>query len=212
MGVPREQITGLVLAGGQGSRLGGVDKGLLAWRGAPLAAQALARLAPQVGMLAISANRHLADYARLARQQATGVAVWPDLLPGQPGPLAGLLTGLRHCHTPWLAAVPCDAPRFPVDLVARLGQAAQAAGARVACAGRSAAAPGQPPHLEPVFCLVRRELAPSLHNYLDAGGRQVQAWLLQEEAAVALFDEGQGEAAHAFFNINTPQERDGNDR
>ena len=76
------------------------------------------RLAPQVGPTALSANRHLADY------QALGVPVWPDTLPDQPGPLAGLLTGMTHAQTPWLASVPCDCPDFPADLVARLAAAA----------------------------------------------------------------------------------------
>ena len=105
--IDTSQITGLVLAGGRGSRMGGVDKGLQAYRGMPLAMHALLRLGPQVGEMMVNANRNLAAYESL------GVPVWPDALPDYPGPLAGFLTGLERCTTPFLATVPCDSPHFP---------------------------------------------------------------------------------------------------
>ena len=99
--IDKSHITGLVLAGGRGSRMGGVDKGLQPHLGMPLAMHALLRLAPQVGETMINANRNLGAYESL------GAAVWPDALPDYPGPLAGFLAGLEHCATPYLATVPC---------------------------------------------------------------------------------------------------------
>jgi molybdopterin-guanine dinucleotide biosynthesis protein A len=110
----RQDITGLILAGGRGSRMGGVDKGLQNHLGIPLALHALLRLQPQVGEVMINANRNLAAY------ESMGVPVWPDAWADYPGPLAGMLAGLEHCTTPWLVTVPCDAPLFPEDLVTRL--------------------------------------------------------------------------------------------
>lgn len=181
-----EDITGLVLAGGQGSRMGGRDKGLQLWRGEPLVQHALRRLRPQVGRLAVSANRHLDDY------RALGVPVWADTLPGFAGPLAGWLSALQQCETPWLVSVPCDTPGFPADLVARLSVALESEGATIAVA---ASATG----LHPVFCLLSRDLADDLRRYLQAGQRKVQGWTLQQRCAVVAFDD---EAA--FRNFNTP--------
>eukprot|EP01136_Pigoraptor_vietnamica_P006063 Opistho-1_new@38552 len=124
--IDRNDITGLVLAGGRGSRMGGVDKGLQKHHGVPLALHAMLRLAPQVGEIMINANRNLAAY------ESMGVPVWPDSLPDYAGPLAGVLTGLEHCETPYLVTVPCDSPLFPEDLVARLAQALVAEDAEIA--------------------------------------------------------------------------------
>src|SRR5512132_4688593 len=126
--IAREQITGLVRAGGRGARMGGVDKGLQNHLGTPLALHALLRLGPQVGEVMINANRNRGAY------ESMGVPVWPDTLPDYAGPLAGFLAGLEHCETPWLATVPCDTPNFPEDLVARLAAAAEAEDAEVAMA------------------------------------------------------------------------------
>ena len=104
MVVPRTAITGLVLAGGRGSRMGGVDKGLQPYGGTPLAQRALMRLLPQVGQALLNANRNLDAY------RSMGAPVWPDEVPDYPGPLAGMLSGLAHCETPYLVTVPCDAP------------------------------------------------------------------------------------------------------
>ena len=112
--IEASDITGVILAGGRGSRMGGVDKGLQNFNGMPMALHALMRLAPQVGEVMINANRNLGAY------DAMGVPVWPDALPDYPGPLAGFLTGLERCETPYLVTVPCDSPLFPTDLVARL--------------------------------------------------------------------------------------------
>ena len=190
--IPREQITGLVLAGGRGSRMGGVDKGLQNHRGLPLALHALLRLQPQVGEAMINANRNLAAY------ESMGVPVWPDALPDFPGPLAGLMTGLEHCETPYLVTVPCDTPDFPDDLVARLADALVGADAEIAMA--ETLEDGEV-RTQPVFCLVKAELAESLVAFLHAGERKVDRWTGQHRTVTVRFDD-----AAAFFNANTPDE------
>ena len=179
-------ITGLVLAGGRGTRMGGVDKGMQDFHGQPLAQHALERLRPQVGTLMLSANRHLADYAAL------GVPVWPDADVEFAGPLAGMLAGLAHCTTPYLATVPCDAPLFPLDLVACL--AAVQADIVVATAPDESGVQ----RLQPVFCLLRTDLRDSLAAFLAAGGRKVGQWMAQHHCVRVPFGDAQ-----AFFNANT---------
>lgn len=191
---PRERITGLVLAGGRGLRMGGVDKGLQPWAGGTLAANALARLAPQVGPLAVSANRHADAYAAL------GVPVWADPLEGFPGPLGGFLAGLRRAGTPWLATVPCDTPHFPPDLVARLAAAAALAGAPIAMP--STLHDGRWMR-QPVFCLLHTRLAASLDAFLAAGGRKIGVWADEHGAVTVPFAD-----APAFANANTPDDLD----
>ena len=183
-----EHITGLVLAGGRGARMGHLDKGLQLFRGKPLAAHVIERLAGQTGALAINANRHQSDYATF------NLPVWPDLLPDFPGPLAGLHTGLTHCATDYLAAAPCDSPLLPLDLVAKLAAALAQEQADAAIA-----VTGQQRH--PVFCLLRKTLLPSLTDYLQQDGRKMERWFAGIRTAEVHFDD---EAA--FSNINTLQE------
>lgn len=187
--VDRAAITGLVLAGGRGTRMGGVDKGLQDFHGQPLALHALNRLRPQVGPLILSANRHLDAYA------AFGVPVLPDADAEFAGPLAGMLAGLTHCTTPFLATVPCDAPLFPLDLVERL--AAVDADIVVATAPDDQGVQ----RLQPVFCLLRADLRSSLAQFLANGGRKVGQWMAQHHCERVAF----GEAA-AFANANTLDE------
>jgi molybdopterin-guanine dinucleotide biosynthesis protein A len=189
-------VAGLILAGGRGQRMGGVDKGLQPWRGVPLVDHALARLAPQVREVMISANRHAADYgARAAR-------VLPDATHDYPGPLAGILAGLRAARTPWLAVVPCDAPLLPLDLVARL--APGCAGAAGAVVQRDRGDAGL--RLEPVCCLLSTELADDLAHYLAEGGRKVEGWVARHAAPVR-FD--RPDDAAAFANVNTLADLEG---
>ena len=183
----RDDITGLILAGGRGQRLGGVDKGLQLWRGTPLVDHALARLAPQVREVLVSANRNAADYA------TRGVRVLGDASDDFPGPLAGILAGLRAASTPWLAVVPCDSPRLPVDLFARL-----AAGV-----GDAAGAVVQRGRLEPVCCLLSTGLADALERHLAEGGRKVEGWVARHAVPVT-FD--RPDDAEAFANVNTPED------
>jgi molybdopterin-guanine dinucleotide biosynthesis protein A len=187
--IPRQVITGLILAGGRGQRLGGVDKGLLPLHGRPLVAHVLARLKPQVGAVVISANRHRERYTEM------GCPVVSDALPDYPGPLAGIAAGLRVAVTPYLAVVPCDAPRLPLDLVERLYRALAGAQAEIAIAhdGR---------HVQPVFALIARTLLPDLLAYLEEGGRGVERWCQRKRLAIADFaDEPEG-----FVNVNEPEE------
>jgi len=185
----RADITGLVLAGGRGQRMGGVDKGLQLLRGTPLAQAALERLRPQVNALLISANRHLDTYTTF------GVPVLTDDAPDHPGPLAGLLAGLRACPTAWLLAVPCDTPNFPADLAERLARAITAEGADIAMAATQEDGRVQP---QPVFCLVRRSQAPDLAAFIADGGASPRAWAARHRTTLVTFDE-----AAAFENANT---------
>lgn len=193
-------ITGLVLAGGRGTRMGGVDKGLQLLQGEPLAAHAVQRLRPQVGGVLINANRNFAAY------EALGVPVFADSVPDHPGPLAGMLSGLEHCPTPWLLTVPCDTPRFPPDLAARLAEAlaVDSNHARIAMASAPETGPDGRTVLrpQPVFCLVHIELRDSLRRFVEDGGRKVGAWTAQHGAVIIPFDRP-GDAPDAFFNANT---------
>jgi len=196
-----EDITGLILAGGRGSRMGGVDKGLQTFHGTPLALHALQRLQPQVGRVMINANRNLDAYAAL------GVPVYPDELADYAGPLAGFLSGLEHCKTPYLATVPCDSPCFPADLVPRLAHALEREQADIAVAatpdkdaeGRVELRP------QPVFCLLRTNLLASLIDYTQGGGRKVGAWTARHRAVHVPFN-APGDDPLAFANANTLDE------
>ena len=200
MHAPRAGVTALILAGGRGARMGGIDKGLQNFRGLPLALQTLMRLqlqseAPQAVL--INANRNLAAYESL------GAAVWPDTLEGFAGPLAGFLTGLERCETPLLLTVPCDTPLFPLDLLERLHSALIAQDADLAmAAAREEDGQLRP---QPVFCLLRMELLDSLVQFTQKGGRKIDAWTGQHRCAIVPFDQPQ-DAPEAFFNANTLEE------
>ena len=195
-----EGVTALILAGGRGSRMGGIDKGLQNFRGLPLALQTLMRLQLQSlppQEVLINANRNLAAYESL------GAAVWPDTLDGFAGPLAGFLTGLERCETPLLLTVPCDTPLFPLDLIERLHAALMAQDADLAmAAAREEDGQVRP---QPVFCLLRVELLDSLVAFTQKGGRKIDAWTGQHRCAIVPFDRPQ-DAPEAFFNANTLEE------
>ncbi|MDC8783735.1 molybdenum cofactor guanylyltransferase MobA [Roseateles koreensis] len=197
----RDQITGLLLAGGRGSRMGGLDKGLQTLNGRPLFAHVLSRLAPQVGPLLISANRNLDAYA------AAGHPLVRDEDDSYAGPLAGWLAGLRLARTDWLLCVPCDTPALPLDLAERLAEAALACGAKVAVpvSARPQATlkndVHEAPQVQAAFCLMRVELKDSLAAYLQSGERKIQTWLRAQKAVPVPFDRP-GDVA-AFFNANS---------
>jgi molybdopterin-guanine dinucleotide biosynthesis protein A len=197
MPIPAEDITGLVLAGGRGSRMGGVDKGLQNHLGMPLALHSLLRLQLQVGSAMLNANRNLGAY------ESMGVPVWPDSQADFAGPLAGMLVGLEHCETPWLVTVPCDTPNFPTNLVERLAAAAQAEDAEIAIAAtREPDDQGQTVvQVQPVFCLLKSSLLESLQAFLDSGQRKIDRWTAQHRCATVVFDD-----SAAFFNANTVEE------
>ncbi|MFM6992546.1 MAG: molybdenum cofactor guanylyltransferase MobA [Rhodoferax sp.] len=215
-GIDAAQVCAMVLAGGMGSRMGGMDKGLELLHGRALAWHCVERLRAQVGgapgMIAINANRNTQTY------EAWGCPVWGDALQGFAGPLAGFQTGLQRCanaeqvahHRPalnYLLTVACDTPRFPLDLLQRLATALDLEKADIAVA----AAPEQGPdgtmsvRTQPVFCLMRTTLAVSLTDFLQGGGRKVDAWTARHRTATVVFDRAH-DAPQAFFNANTRSE------
>ena len=184
-----QPITGVILAGGLGRRMGGVDKGLVAFRGRPMVAQVIERLAPQVDEILINANRNTEQYA------AFGYRVIADAIEGYAGPLAGLERGLAEARHDLVATAPCDSPFLPADLIDRLLGAMTNAAADLAVART-----GDQPH--PVFCLCKRGLHAHLRAYLGAGGRKIDAWY----ATLAVIEVAFDDQARAFSNINTPEE------
>ncbi len=190
--IEKDQITGLVLAGGRGSRMGGVDKGLQLHGGIPLAQHALLRLRPQVASVLINANRNEATY------EAFGALVLPDALPDQPGPLAGFLAGLAHCKTDYLVTVPCDTPHFPEDLVSRLAEALAGNEADIAMAATKSSDGVQ---VQPVFCLMKVSLKDSLTKFTASGQRKIDKWTAMHRCVEVRFDD-----ELAFFNANTAEE------
>ncbi len=188
---PRDSVTGLILAGGLGRRMGGEDKGLVRLAGRPMVEHVLDALRPQVGALLINANRNRERYALY------GYPVVPDTLDGFLGPLAGVLSALPHVASEFVVTAPCDAPLVGPDLVRRLHAAcvSQAADLAVASDGE---------RRQPVFLLLRTRLAPALEAYLAAGGRKIDAWFEQLRVAEADFSD----EPDTFVNVNDPGERE----
>jgi molybdopterin-guanine dinucleotide biosynthesis protein A len=180
-------VSGIVLAGGMGRRMGGVDKGLKELRGKPMVQHVLERLAPQVDELVINANQNLERY------RAFGYRVVADEIGGFAGPLAGLHAGLEAVKHPLAVTAPCDSPFLPLDLVSRLRDELKDNDLAVAKTGTQ-------PH--PVFALVRRECRDSLQAFLAGGGRKIDAWYAALKVVEVSFDD----EADAFRNINTPEE------
>ncbi|MNK04202.1 Molybdenum cofactor guanylyltransferase [compost metagenome] len=183
------QITGLILAGGRGTRMGTIDKGLQLFRDAPMALHVLMRLSPQVGYIMINANQNIAPY------EGFGVPVWQDEMQGFAGPLAGLQTGLIHCETDYLVTAPCDSPFLPTDLVQRLADGLEENNADLAVAVTGS---GDTRQAHPVFCLVKASLLPHLTLYLQEGGRKFDKWYSSLAVAEVHFED-----EDAFRNINT---------
>ena len=184
-----DDVTCLILAGGQGRRMGGVDKGLAPFRGKRLIDHVYERLAPQVGGVIINANQNHDDY------RTFGVRVVSDAIGNFAGPLAGLHAGLSVSRRPYLASVPCDSPFLPEDLVERLMARLSASGAELAVAKTG-------DWQQPVFCLVRRGVLEHLTDFLKGGGRKVDAWYASLAVIEVTFDD----QAEAFSNINTREE------
>lgn len=185
-------ITGVILAGGLGRRLGGSDKGLVEVEGWPLIDRVIAAFGPQVQQLLINANRNIQEYERY------GYPVVPDELPGYQGPLAGMLTGLLNASNTHVVFVPCDALSLPPDLVARLWESMRSNDAEVCIAHDGT-------RMHPVFALLDRRLAGSLQGYLESGGRGVEDWVLQQKHAVVDFSD----CPQGFVNLNTPEDLEG---
>lgn len=182
-------VTGVILAGGLGRRMGGVDKGLQVLDGKPMVAWVLARLRPQVDEIVINANQNLDRYG------AFGHRVEADRIEGFAGPLAGLHAGLSAAGNELVVTAPCDSPFLPADLVARLRAALEAQAAELAVAKTFDQA-------HPVFALCRRSLLPNLSEFLAGGGRKIDRWY----GALATIEVGFDDQAEAFSNINTVEE------
>jgi molybdopterin-guanine dinucleotide biosynthesis protein A len=181
------RVAAVILAGGQGRRMGGADKGLIEYQGRPLIEWALAALTPQVGELLISANRNLEIYA------AYGHRVLPDTLPDFPGPLAGVLAALDAVNADWLLVVPCDTPHLPADLAQRLLATARQENVPLAVAADEA-------RVHHSCFIVRADQRENLAGYLARGERAVRHWQAGLRSATARFD------AACFANLNQPQD------
>ena len=190
---PTPEVTGIILAGGQGSRMGGKDKGWVHYRGKPLIQHVVERLSPQVSHLIISANRHVEDY------QSFGYPVVSDRRPGQSpderyqGPIAGILACLERITTDYAVIVPCDAPLLSPNLASTLLNHA---------GGHSLVLFRDQARLQPLFGLYHRSLTPSLREYFASGGRKLVAWC--ETMQPCVIEHGEDETG--FTNINTPGE------
>ena len=184
-----EKITALILAGGRGSRMGSVDKGLQLFAGKPMVAHVLERIAPQADEIIINANRSINEYA------AFGHRVIADAIDGFAGPLAGLHAGMTHATTPLIVTTPCDSPFLPLDLVARLLLAMEKEHADLAVAKTF-------DQVHPVFCLVKRDMEPHLRAFLETGQRKIDKWYATLNVVEVQFDDQEA----AFANINTEDE------
>ena len=184
------QLSALVLAGGRGQRMGGVDKGLQPLHQRPLVCHVIERLGSAVSPVRINANRNQEQY------RALGHPVIGDELEDYQGPLAGMASGLRDCPSEWLLVIPCDSPRLPLDLAARLLQAVLHEGSELAVAHDGK-------RLQPVVALLHRSLRPSLERYLAGGDRKIDLWYLQHRMSTVDFSD----QPDAFLNVNTLQEK-----
>ncbi len=188
--IPKAQITGVILAGGRATRMGGMDKGLVSLKGVPMLEHILAVLRPQVGEILINANRNFARYANY------GYKVVPDMLGDYFGPLAGMASAMQAASTEYILAVPCDSPLLPSDLAARMIAALLRDQADI-----SVAHDGE--RMQPVFSLLRRDLLVSLLAYLESGERKIDLWYAGHKLALADFTDSPG----TFLNVNTPEDR-----
>lgn len=181
-----EDITGVILAGGKGSRMNGEDKGLVLLNGKPLYQHVLARLRPQVTKVIISANRHSERY------RESGCEVFSDTFSGFAGPLAGMLAALQHSETEWAVFASCDTPFLPQNLVEQLWQGKREAKvAWVRSVDRD----------HPTLALLHRSVIPLLAAYLQRGDRKLMFFLKEMGGVAVSFEQ-----AETFININTPED------
>ena len=188
----QSDTTAVILAGGRAKRMGFTDKGLLPFRGLAMIEHVIHRLKPQVGSMMINANQNQKHYAQWR------MPVYPDERAGYAGPLAGIETGLRHCQTPYMVAVPCDTPFLPGNLVLRLHETMHTKNADITVAATGVNDRYKP---QPVFCLMKAALLPGLELFLDSGQRKIDAWYKTLQFAYTFFPD-----ENAFRNINTQEE------
>lgn len=186
----RPKVTAAILAGGKGRRLGGADKGLMEFAGKPMIEHILAGIRPQCDAICINANRNQDRYAQY------GYPVLHDVLADFQGPLAGFSTALAHAEPGLVATLPCDTPHLPADLVQRLWQQMDAEQADIAVAHDGT-------RLQPIYALIKTDMADSLHRYLAAGDRKIDLWYAQNNSTTVDFADVQAQ----FQNINTPEDR-----
>ncbi|CAM3715839.1 molybdenum cofactor guanylyltransferase MobA [Polynucleobacter antarcticus] len=185
-------ITGLILAGGRAQRMGGIDKGLIAFHNKPLIESAINRLQPQVDTILINANRNVTKYAHY------GYPVIMDETPDFSGPLAGFSMGLKNCKTPYLLTAPCDSPLLPTDLAERLLAELKAGDLDLVYASTKE---NGKVWAQPVFCLMRSHLETSLSAFLSKGDLKIDRWFTTLRSSTVVFEDVQ-----AFANVNTPEE------
>lgn len=187
---PPPAVSGIILAGGRATRMGGIDKGLVEVAGRPMIEHIIERLRPQTQALIVNANRSHERYA------AYGLPVVADDFGDYAGPLAGMAAGLAKAATAYAVTVPCDSPLLPPDLVARLWSALQREDAELAVAWAEE-------RMQPVFALLPRDLLPSLREFLASGDRKIDRWYGRHRVALADFSD----SPDTFLNINTPDEQ-----
>jgi len=187
---PRSDITGLILAGGQGRRMGGADKGLVELAGKSMVQRAFDRLHPQVASVLINANRNIPEYEKI------GVPVVSDIIGDYAGPLAGMASGLRASTTNYVLTAPCDSPMLAPDLASRMAQALTGEDGDIAVAHDGE-------RMHPVFALLRRDLLADLLEFLETGGRKIDIWFERHHTVVVDFSD----RVESFANVNRPEDK-----
>ncbi|KOO03455.1 molybdenum cofactor guanylyltransferase MobA [Vibrio nereis] len=181
------QTSWVILAGGQASRMGGKDKGLIELNDKPLVQHVIERLSSQTPHILINANRNLETYAQFGE-------VFSDTFADYPGPMGGIHAGLLHAPTDWVGFVPCDSPQINTDLVKRFCDSADdATDILVAHDGA---------HQQPVFTLYHKRVLPKLTAFLERGDRKII--LLYKECNMRYVDFS--DSPDCFLNLNTPEE------
>ncbi|WP_058119283.1 molybdenum cofactor guanylyltransferase MobA [Photobacterium kishitanii] len=182
-----EQTHWIILAGGQASRMGGNDKGLIELAGQPFIQHVIDPLPPQTPHISITATRNQDIY----RQYGD---VFGDSIENYPGPLGGMHAALHHINNDWIGFVPCDCPQLPHDLVARMTAACQP--------DTDIAVAHNGEHIQPVVTLLHRRILPKLEAFLANGDRKII--LLYRQCNMITVDFS--DQADAFINLNTPEE------
>ena len=190
--ITQQEITGLILAGGRGMRMGGVDKGLQTLQGKPMILHVIQRLQPQVDRIMINANQNLDRYREF------NFPVCADEKNDYAGPLAGMQAGLIHCETAYMLTAPCDTPMLPTDLVTQLATALEKSKADIAVANTKQ---HDRIYRQPMFCLMKKTVLTDLTAALERGVRKVDLWLAEKNVVDVVFDD-----ETAFANINTLEE------
>ncbi|WP_298610141.1 molybdenum cofactor guanylyltransferase MobA [uncultured Thiothrix sp.] len=187
MSIKQTQVTGVILAGGQGRRMGGVDKGLIEWQGRPFIEHLLAALQAQVDAIIINANRNQAIY------QSYGFPVISDQAPDYQGPLAGLAAAMHTVKTLYILTIPCDSFYLAPDFAARMLQVLNTTQAELVIAHDGE-------QLQPTYALVPITLLSNLEAFLARGERKLRAWYAEQRMATV----NCSDIAIMFKNINTP--------